>query len=90
MSDQNSNAFTGIEKLDEFTRDEIITDAQRQVDRVNADTRHRIAQAKEQECSARIAEELATIGKVTHEQRVKTINKWHRRFGLYDYGKGGE
>ena len=93
MSDnQNSNqtnAFRGIENLDEYTQQEIIANAQAEVDKVNSATARQIEQAKEQECSKRIAEEIAAMGHITQDQRARVIGKWHKRMGLYEYGQGG-
>ena len=83
MSDQ---PFKGIEQLDEHTRARILEETQQELDRVNAKTQNEVTQAKQQECSARIAEEIARSGPLTHGQRTEIINRWHRRFGLDEFG----
>lgn len=89
MTDNRPNPFTGIDKLDEFTQQEIIDSAKQEVDRVNSQTARAIEQAKEAECSKRISEEIADMGHITQDQRAVVINKWHKRLGLYEYGEGG-
>ena len=90
MSDQKkSSALDGLDRLDEFTQREIISQAQQGIDQVNSQTARMIEVGKEKECSAQIRLEIEGAGKITVQQRATIIDKWHRRYGLYEHGQGG-
>lgn len=91
MSSDNqnqNNAFNGIEKLDEFTRQSIIDNAQYQVDRVNSETQRAIQAAKEEQCSAWISAEIGKAGRITHANRMKIVDRGHKMFKVHEYSGG--
>lgn len=89
MSNENeSNAFVGIEKLDEFTRQEIIDNAQLQVDAVNNSTKAAILAARQAECSQAVSEAIAKAGHIGRRQRYDLIAKVRRQFGFNQFDGG--
>ena len=91
MSDEQKNTpFSGLEKVDEYTRQQILDDAAYQVEKVNQNTKRAIQAAKEDAASQAISVALSAAGRVTHKQRMDIIEKAHKTFAVHGYAKDGD
>ena len=90
MSDQNTNdgPFSGLSKLDEQTKQDILDNAEYQVQQVNSETKRAIQAGLESQASAAVAQALQDAGRILPRQRAQIIDKVHKQYGVHNYAGG--